>query len=387
MKFKFNRKFFLLAILVLIGASIGGYFIYTNLPKTSVSQFEDVRNKDLSRCDIKDESLLRSLFFNENTIWPDETKLPDGIDPKQIMEDAKYPGMGIKDLHSQGITGKNIHVAIMDQSMGKCLDHPEYKDSIVEFKSFFPEEILNSNNYGGTSFHGPFVTSLLVGKTTGVAPGVKIHYMEIPMGNMADAKYFADALNYIIEKNKSLSKDEQIRIVSVSEAPSATVGNTIPNGELWEDAVNRAKESGILVFDTKDCFQCCYLDYNNVDDISKCFLGESTLKGLKENEETFLSTKRGINSIYDLICIPCGGRTFAESNKPGEYSYCYQYPSESGTIPILSGILALGLQANPDISNDELMQVLKDTCYTGNQGFKIINPKQFIQKLYDKGQN
>ena len=384
MNFKLNRKTFWLSMLALIGISIGGYFIYKNLPKTSVSANEDVRNKNLSRCTIKDETLLRSLFFNENTIFPDSTKLPDNIGPKQILEDSKYPGMGIKDLHNQGITGKNVHVAILDQTMGKSLDHPEYKDSIAEFKSFFPENIINSRGYSGTSFHGPFVTSLLAGKNTGVAPDVKVHYMEIPMGSMSDAKYFADALDYIIEKNKSLSKDEQIRIVSVSEAPSATVGNTIPNGDLWEDAFNRARENGILVFDTKDYFQCCYLDYNNVDDISKCFLKESTITGLKDNQELFISTKRDINSIYDLICIPSGCRTFAEVNKPGEYSYCYQYPSESGTIPILSGILALGLQVNPDISNDELIQTLKDTCYTQNQGFKIINPKNFIQKLYDK---
>lgn len=187
-------------------------------------------------------------------------------------------------------------------------------------------------------------------------------------------------MNYIIDKNKTLSKNEQICIVSVSSAPSATVGNKIPNRQLWENAFNRAKENVILVIDTKDCFQSCYLDHNNIDDISKRYLSESTLKNLGENEKLFISSKRNISSIHDLICIPCGSRTSAESQKAGECFYCYQNPSKSSSIPIVSGILALGLQVNPDISNDQLMQTLTDTCYTQNQGFKIINSKEFVRK-------
>mgnify|MGYP000075969287 FL=1 len=305
--------------------------------------------------------------------------MPENISPGKILEDAKYPGMKIKDLHDRGITGKGIHVAIIDQCMGKSLEHPEYKHAISEFKSFFPEEILNSDNYFGSSFHGPAMTSLLVGKNTGIAPDVSLHYIEVPM--VEDAKYFADALNYIIEKNKSLSKEEQIRIVSVSAAPSATVGNTMKNGQLWEGAFKSAKENGILIFDTKDNFQSCYLDYNDVDDISKCFLSEGTLKLLDGEQKQFISSKRNINSVRDLICIPCGCRTFAESRHSGEYSYCYQYPSESATIPILSGILALGLQVNSNVSNDEIMQVLRESCYVENNGFKIINPENFINAL------
>lgn len=381
MNFKNKGKVYFLSALIAVGAAIGGYFVYKNLPKMSVSQGEDVRSKDLSHCTINDESVLRSLFFNSDTVWPDSSKLPENVDPKNILEDAKYPGMGIKKLHEQGITGKDVHVAIIDQGMGKSLEHPEYKDAIVEFKSFFPEEIIKSENYFGTSFHGPAMSGLLAGKNTGTAPEVKLHYIEVPMGNMADAKYFADAMDYIIEKNNTLDEKDKIRIVSVSSAPSATQGNTMPNGELWEQAYNRARESGILVFDTKDNFQSCYLDYTDKDNISKCFLREDTIKGLKENESSFVTVKRKINSIYDLLCVPCGARTSAESKNPGEYSYYYQYPSESAGIPTLCGIIAMGLQVNPNVSNDEIMKVLNDTAYINKQGFKIVNPEKFVSTL------
>lgn len=381
MNFKNKGKVYLLSALVVVAATLGGYFVYKNLPKMSVSQGEDVRSKDLTHCTIKDESVLRSLFFNSDTVWPDSSKLPENVDPKKLLEEAKYPGMGIKKLHDQGITGKDVHVAIIDQAIGKSLAHPEYKDAIVEFKSFFPEEIINSENYFGTSFHGPSMSGLLAGKNTGTAPGVKLHYIEVPMGNMVDAKYFADALDYIIEKNKTLDEKDKIRIVSVSAAPSATQGNTMPNGELWEQAYNRAKESGILVFDTKDIFQCCYLDYADKDNISKCFLREDTIKGLKENESSFVTVKRKINSVYDLLCVPCGARTSAESKTPGEYSYYYQYPSESASIPTLCGIIAMGLQVNPNVSNDKIIMTLYETAHVNSQGFRVIYPEKFVNAI------
>lgn len=365
-----------LSLVILLGV---GYCIYKNLPKIFVAEAEDVRNKDLSRCTIKDQKVLRSLFFNQSTIWPDSSKLPSDLTPEELMESAKYPGMQIKDLHDKEITGKNVHVAIIDQCMGKALDHPEYKDAIAEFKTFFPEEIVNSDDYSGTSFHGSFVTGLLAGKNTGIAPDVKLHYIEVPI--FGDAKYFADALNYIIDKNQNVPDAEKIRIVSVSSAPSATAGITMKNGELWESAMKRAKENNILVLDTLESIQSCYLDYKNVDDVTKCFLSERTVKSLKDNEEKFLSTLRSCDSIYDLICVPCGCRTFPEVQSPGIYSYAYQCPSQSGSVPVLSGILALGMQVRSEISNDDLIQILYDTSHKNSEGFRIVYPLSFVQNL------
>ncbi len=111
------------------------------------------------------------------------------------------------------------------------------------------------------------------------------------------------------------------------------------------------------------------------------FLGGSIIKNLQDNEETFLLSLRDTNSIYDLICVPCGCRTTSEVRNVEEYSYVYQCPSQSGSVPVLCGILALGLQVRPDIFNDDLLQTLKDTSHIENNRFKIVNPKDFIQKL------
>ncbi len=40
--------------------------------------------------------------------------MPAGCDPRKIMADAMNPGLGIRALHKQGITGKGVTVAIID---------------------------------------------------------------------------------------------------------------------------------------------------------------------------------------------------------------------------------------------------------------------------------
>ena len=87
--------------------------------------------------------------------------------------------------------------------------------------------------------HGPGVTSLLVGATTGTA-GAKVYYAAVPSWQ-GDAQYYADALEWIIETNETLPEEEKIRVVSVSAAPSSQV---FANEDSWLPMVQRAEETG-----------------------------------------------------------------------------------------------------------------------------------------------
>jgi hypothetical protein len=39
------------------------------------------------------------------------------------------PGLGVRELHEEGITGKGVTVAIIDQNM--ILDHPEFQGNQI----------------------------------------------------------------------------------------------------------------------------------------------------------------------------------------------------------------------------------------------------------------
>lgn len=115
---------------------------------------------------------LPYIRFSSKTKFPSADKMPDDFDPQQILENGKAPGLNIADLHTMGITGKGITVAIIDQPLNT--EHIEIKDNIIHYESAgYPEHIE-------AQFHGTAVSSLLAGKTVGVAPDAKIVYFAAP---------------------------------------------------------------------------------------------------------------------------------------------------------------------------------------------------------------
>ncbi|HZD56449.1 MAG TPA: S8 family serine peptidase, partial [Anaerolineales bacterium] len=87
---------------------------------------------------------------------------------RMVMTRAKDPGLGVRRLHSQGITGKGISVAIIDGHIRT--DHVEYRDQLAHY-----EEL---SDFEGIPYeaHGSSVASILVGKQIGVAPGAQLYY-------------------------------------------------------------------------------------------------------------------------------------------------------------------------------------------------------------------
>ena len=126
----------------------------------------DVRSADLSRLDLTDRYAdIIAASFDSKTIWPN--KLPKNFDPNAVMEQGKDPGLGVRTLHEQGVTGKGVGLAIIDQ--GLLTKHIEYKDQLR-----FYEEIHCAPE---TSMHGAAVASIAVGKTVGVAPDADLYYI------------------------------------------------------------------------------------------------------------------------------------------------------------------------------------------------------------------
>lgn len=154
------------------------------------------------------------------------------------------PGLGIKKLHEQGITGEGINVAIIDQKL--LLDHPEYADCIEEYY-----ETEDNKEYPYGTMHGPAVTSLLAGKNIGTAPGADIYFAAGFTGNF-DATGPAECLKWIVEQNRLLPEDDKIRIVSVSAAPEE---GWFENAELYTEMVETAQEEGILIIDCRENYE------------------------------------------------------------------------------------------------------------------------------------
>ena len=337
----------------------------------SVNPYDDVRGPfgfmggDLSFYDFTDSgNKIRTLWFNEKTIFPSSDKMPsdEKLQPEYIMKAGKNPGLGVRSIHEQGITGKGVNVAIIDQAMP--VNHPEYDGKIIEYAD------LSGFSF---SMHGPGVTSLLVGENIGTAPGAKVYYYsaEKYIDGKGDAEAYAQALDMIVEKNNTLADGEKIRVVSISAAPVPS-NNIWVNGEMYIESVRCAQEAGILVLDCSNEFGiigACGYDFDNPEDVTLCKPG------------FIASQSQGWNDKTDILA-PIWYRTVAEIYSEDDFSYAYEAQGGlSWGIPYAAGILALGWEIRPELTPDEIVQILSDTAYVGSGGNKYIYPTAFIEYL------
>lgn len=295
--------------------------------------------------------------YESNVIFEGSEELAE-----QLLEEGKNPGLGVRGLHEQGITGEGVNVAIIDQNL--LLDHPEYADCIVDYyDSGCGEDIRGS-------MHGPAVLSLLAGETVGVAPGAKVYYAAAPSWK-TDASYYADCLYWIIEQNEALPEGEKIRVVSVSAAPEAwSGGGGFMNGEQWAEAVAAAEAEGMLVID------CRLEEKTGFVRRSYCMKGPSD----DPNQYRPGTPRNAAPKEKNTIFAPASFRTTAQEYTEGEYIYTHW--GEGGlswSVPYAAGVLALGWQVNPDLDARVMKDLLLASAWVNEDGCRMIDPPAFIE--------
>ncbi|HLN61138.1 MAG TPA: S8 family serine peptidase [Symbiobacteriaceae bacterium] len=273
---------------------------------------------------------------------------------------GKDPGLGVRQLHKQGYTGKGVTVAIIDQPMRRS--HPEYRDAPITYYAVWPDEPgMKASN---TSMHGPAVTSLLMGKSIGVAPDVTLHYVAMPSW-AADQAAHAEALYKLIEVNRSLPEGKKIRAVSISDG----VDEREKNPEAFRKAIADAEAAGIWVFtvDFPD-LRLAPLGIDPYKDKDKPanYRPASWVKGLPSGPEKYL-------------WFPTESRTRATEMEPG----LYHYDAEGGMswgMPYLVGVVALGLQEDPALTRENAVKYLWESATPWKSG-RIINPPGFVEMV------
>ena len=271
----------------------------------------------------------------------------------------------MRGLQAQGITGKGVRAAIIDQPL--LTDHPELSGRIAAY--------YDTGCEGETSsMHGPAVASLFAGESIGIAPDATLYYAAWPSWLM-DSRYAAEALDWVVAQNEALPDGEKIRVVSVSAAP----GNAemFQNADLWDAAVARAEQAGLLVLTvdgagvekTRLVPYPAVLARNDRDNPAACRTG-------------FANSDERAETGSNTLALPCSYRTVAEEYTAGQYSYTHDgHGGLSWGIPYCAGVMALGWQVDPTLTGEEMMQYLLSTAATGTDGSHIIDPVQFIQTL------
>ena len=310
----------------------------------------DFRGYDLSKLDITSRlpDLLKSSF-DDHTVWP--PRLPEGFDPVRIMEIGRNSGLGIRQLHKRGITGKGVGVAIID--MGFLAEHVEYKDRVRMF-----EEIHSADETA--QIHGVACSSIAVGKTVGVAPEADLYYIaSFPASGDGSAPnqgrdftWEAQCIDRILEVNRALPKDRKIRVISMSIGwgPKETGYAEVTA------AVERAKLAGVFVICTSMeksyGFTLFGLGRDPFKDPERFeSFGEAWWGGLYPHESP---------GGREALLFPMDSRTTASPTGADKYVF-YRLGGLSWSVPWAAGLYALACQVKPGVTPELFWKTALET--------------------------
>ena len=316
-----------------------------------LENLHDISLKDL---DLTDQGkYLKRLEFDTTTLWPPSKKLPAGFDPKKLLEEGKNPGLGIRELHEQGINGEGVGIAILDQPL--LLGHEEYTSRLIRYDA--TRSTSSGSRWLIPRMHGSPIVGIAVGKTCGVAPGAFVFYYAATTTSAHEKQ--ADYIDEIIKYNVTAGDPERIRVISISASPEEA-----SNNDAWREAHKKAQDAGILVVTCSDKF----LPY-----------GTLTLKEGKDPDRPE-SYKRGrYGRPGDVLLIPTGNKTIASYRGVNVYKYERQ-GGMSWAAPYIAGLAALAFQVNDDLQPQAVVEQLVKTA-THTKAGPVVNPRIFIESI------
>jgi len=386
---KTNKKAILLFLGIIAIAGVAVFlsiYLLKGISSSAVVKFADLRKftdnipgagVDISKLDLRAQpdvaEVLPFVQFNLNTNWPSKERMPVGFDPLKILDAAKNPGLGVRALHAQGVTGKGISIGVMDLPILRM--NSEYKDRISQYKTFGESGVKSAAN-------SVALISSLVGKTLGVAPEADVYYAAVATDKL-DVLYYSEAMDWFIALNKTLPKEKRIRLVMVPVAPD-NVGEGqydtpfTTNTDLWAPALKKAEAAGIIVFDLTNRRQIgsCWLPLNKRDDF------KSVQTGYPEQPDVDVSQNH--------VLMPTSPKTVVEEYIEGQTGY--RYLPRTGAPFIVSyatGLAALGLQAGgyektKDMTLNGMNNKFFETAFVLKNGPKtnlIVDPEAFVASM------
>ena len=340
----------------------------------------DLRSADLSLLDLSASGeTLAIATFDTDTRWPAAGLLPPGFDPLAILELGKDPGLGVRRLHEQGITGRNVGIAIIDQTL--LVDHEEYLDQLQVYEE--TDDVRGA--WLESQMHGPAVASIAVGRTVGVAPEADLYYFASAMcgtgtHESVDFACLAEAVQRVLSLSTELPEGRRIRVLSMSIGWSP--GDQ--GYDVMQAAAEAARDSGLLVI--------C----SSVEEVHGFrFHGLGRIPTADPND--FGSYGPGVwwaeqffagQVASGALLVPMDERTTASPAGTQDYAF-YRSGGWSWSIPYIAGVYALAAQVRPDITPDVFWSTALRTGTTieilhDGRTFSlgpILNPEELIAAL------
>lgn len=333
---------------------------------------------------------LKPLTVEDNgiTIYPDrKLKIPTPVNTPKNSDnrlDIAVPSLGMDKLWEKGITGKGVAIAILDTGI---YPHPDLKERIIAFK-----DIINGKD--GISYddmgHGSHCAGdaagngkLSKGVYKGSAPeanlvGIKVLDKE---GSGSDSEIIK-GIEWVVE-----NKDRyNIKVMNMSFGEETTTSYVNdPLSKTIEIAANKGIISVISAGNDGPFPQTIKRPGNTPCAVTvAAFDDNGTIT--REDDKIAPFSGRGPTPV-DLLDKPNIATPGVWIKSTGDGDYYYNSSGTSMAAPIMAGIIACLIQANPFVNID----LIKNSIYSTavklqgenkySQGFGVPNPIGALEKL------
>lgn len=358
----------------------------------------DLRWYDCSLLSEQEETELLEnpleIAFNEDTVFTEA--LEQALQPELLMENGKNPGLGVRQLHEEGINGSGVGIAIIDQRL--YTGHPEYASKIKLY------EEMNILPEGEATMHAAALASISVGEECGVAPGADLYfwaYNNLKSESLNNDSYEETDINYagyakvidrILEVNENLPENEKIRVIAISKGYDYSGNSYGVRAEIREllEAVRRAEEAGIFVVTTSTGKNYSFF---SPEQKKAPFAGLAKIDPAGDMEDAENYTLgfwqwENAQNYEQSVLIPMDNRTTADFT--GDTYVYYIDGGWSWTVPYIAGVYALCAQVREDITPELFYEAAWETSteIVRNQEeggreytFHVINPWGMIEYL------
>jgi HEAT repeat protein/uncharacterized protein (UPF0147 family) len=289
-----------------------------------------------------------------------------------IAKEYLKPGLNVSTLHKLGITGKNVEVAVIDQTVD--LTHPEFGDRVI----IKPLE------------HGTLVAGNLAGKSTGVAPEAIVHsydaFNEINIG-------LSEIIEKVVEEKLAGLNDTKVINLSVGfDAKYYKDPEVLEEVQKCRKAISMAHKAGInVVIAAGNEGLEPRVFKNNIGTLNLlAFNPHAIIVGAVDTNGTPNYPADDYRADYSSYPLSKSWRQLDVMAPGSKIELPYPgglYRVASGTsfsTPFVSGLIALMHEVNPDISPEQTRDILNKTAMKLNgladykQGNGEVTPYKVI---------